>query len=202
MNWTSLNRSVAPPEYPVSVDHAKEHLRIDAGETLDDQLLMRYIATATDWVERETNRAIVEQTWVMRLDRFPYQLCDRGRYIELPKPPGVSATSITYVDTNGTTQTLAADQYVVFADDWQPFICEAYGTTWPTVRTQPGAVTVTYVAGYAKAGTNYRANIPDAIKSAIWTHVQGQYDNLPAADWAALERSIMLTIKPFRVPVV
>lgn len=194
MNWTSLNRTAAPAENPVSVAHAKEHLRIESSQTADDQLILRYIAAATAWVEKETNRALVTQTWAMRLDDFPR--CDgaRGRYIELPKPPGVSVTSITYVDTAGTTQTLATDRYAVVADEWQPFVCEAYGTTWPTVRSQPGAVTVTYVAGYDE--------VPDALKAAIWMHVQGQHDNLPATDWQALEHAIRNMVLPFRVPVI
>lgn len=194
MNWTSLNRTAAPAEYPVSVAHAKEHLRIEASQTADDQLILRYIAAATDWVEKETNRALVTQTWALRLDDFPRCGGARGRYIELPKPPGVSVTSITYVDSAGVTQTLATDRYIALADDWQPFVCEAYGATWPTVRAQPGAVTVTYVAGYDE--------VPDALKAAIWMHVQGQHDNLPAADWQALERAIRNMVLPYRVPVI
>lgn len=200
MNWTSLNRiAPLPPEYPVTVDQAKDHLRMDADSTVDDELVNRYIAAATDWVEKFTNRALCQQTWAMRLDDFPRCTGARGRYIELPKPPGISVASITYVDTAGVTQTLATDRYAVFADDWQPFVTEAYGTTWPSVRSQPGAVTVTFVAGYAKEGSSYRTNVPDALKAAIWMHVQGQYDNLPAADWQALERAIKNMVEPYRV---
>lgn len=200
MSFTTLTRSGSLPATPISTTEAKAHLRVD-GST-DDDLIARYIAGATDWVEKETNRALVEQTWVMRLDDFPRDSCARGRYIELPKPPVVSITSIAYVDTAGATQTLASNLYSLVADDWQPFVCEVYGTTWPTVRSQPGAVTVTYLAGYPKSGADYGANVPGALKSALWMHVQGQYDNLPAADWQALERAIRNMILPYRVPVI
>lgn len=199
MNWTSLNLGTAPTVYPVTAAHVKEHLRVDASFVTDDDLITRYIATATDFVEKFTNRALVEQTWVMKLDAFPNGSGDRGRYIELPKPPGISVTSITYVDTAGATQTLASNQYTVLADHWQPFVCEAYGCSWPSVRSQPDAVAVTWLAGYARTGSDYRVNVPEAIKSAIWMHVQGQYDNLPAADWQALERAIKNLIEPYRV---
>ena len=73
-------------------------------------------------------------------------------------------------------------------------VLKTYGATWPTVRAQPGAVTVTYVAGYDE--------VPDALKAAIWMHVQGQHDNLSAADWQALERAIRNMVLPYRVPVI
>ena len=199
MNRTSLARTVAPAASPVTVAQAKEQLRITASETADESMIERHIAAATDWVERELGRVLVQQTWALKLDGFPRACGDRGRFIELPKIPAQSVTSITYVDVNGATQTLAVDQYTVHADDWQPFVAEAYGVTWPSTRCQPAAVTVTFVAGYPPSGVSVDANIPAAIKQAILLHVQGQYDNLQAAEQAALERALRNLLNPYRV---
>ena len=200
MIWTSLNRTVAPPATPVTLAEAKAHLRVSDSDS--DDLIIGHLEAAAQFCEQHTNRALVEQTWAMKLDAFPRACSARGRYIDLPKPPTLSISSITYVDTNGTTQTLASDQYVFHADAWQPFIAEAYGVTWPSTRTQPGAVTVTFVAGYAQASGSYTPNIPPLIKSAVLQFVQGKYDNIMAADMKALEESLILSLNQLRVPVI
>lgn len=195
MNRTSLARTVPPSELPVSVAEAKEHLRVT--HSTDDDMIERHIEAATDLVERECGRVLVSQTWAMKLDGFPRACGVRGRYIELPKVPGRSVTSIAYVDLNGTAQTLATDQYTVHADDWQPFVSEAYGVSWPSTRLQPDAVTVTFVAGYASA-----AAVPSALKQAVLLHVQASYDNLQASEAQGLNASIRRLIAPYRVPVI
>lgn len=202
MNRTSLTRTIAPVASPVSVAQAKEHLRISQSETADDSMIQRYIEAATDLVERELGRVLVQQTWTLKLDAFPRGCGARGRFIELPKVPARSVSSITYVDTNGATQTLASDQYAVHADDWQPFVSEAYGVTWPSTRAQPDAVTVTFVAGYAPAGTSVDVNIPQTIKHAILLHVQASYDNLQASETQTLNATIKRLLAPYRVPVI
>lgn len=200
MKWSSLNRTVAPPATPVSLTEAKAHLRVSDSDS--DDLILGHIEAAAGFCERHTNRAFVEQTWAMKLDDFPRAYGDRGRYIELPKPPTLSITSITYVDADGATQTLASNQYVFHADEWQPFIAEAFGVTWPNTRCQPGAVTVTFVAGYAQASGSYTPNIPPGIKSAVLQYTQGKFDNLRPDDQKALEDSIKLTLNQHRVPVI
>ena len=98
----------------------------------------------------------MEQTLVLRRDWFP------ARRIRLPRPPLTSVTSITYTDTNGTSQTLATDQYTVNTFTTPGEIIEAWGKSWPTTRDIPNAVVVTYVTGYAQA-----EDVPQMVRNAI-----------------------------------
>jgi uncharacterized phiE125 gp8 family phage protein len=68
--------------------------------------------------------------------------------IWLPKPPLQSVSSIQYVDAAGDTQTLAAANYRVDADDEPARITPAYGLSWPTARQVTKAVTVIFIAGH------------------------------------------------------
>lgn len=87
------------------------------------------------------------------LDRFP------PWEISVPKPTLQSVTSITYVDTDGATQTLPPSAYLVDSKSEPGRITPAYGLVWPTTRWQTGAVTIRFVAGYADS-----ASVPACIK--------------------------------------
>lgn len=138
----SLTVTVPPRSDPVDLNDAKAQLKLDESVTADDDLITRYIRAAVRRAERFTGRSLITQTLEMVLDTFPAA-------IDLPRPPIRSISSITYVDGDGATQTLAADQYVLDDNVIRP----AFNVTWPTPRNQDRAVTVTYVAGYSTAFT-------------------------------------------------
>lgn len=151
-------------EEPVSLDEAKAHLRLDTDD--DDAYLAGCISAARIWVEGQTKRAILPQTWDYTIDGgWPYQ--DGFHRIVLPLNPvkSIAGTSpevfsITYVDENGATQTLAQSQYTLVSRTHGSYIKPAYGITWPSVRDVPNAVTVRFVAGDAD-------NIPQELHRAI-----------------------------------
>jgi len=175
----------APTDEPVSLIEAKQHCRIDS--TDDDGLLAGYILAARSWAEDYTRRAFMTQTWDYRIDAsiasgesvsgWPEVKVGSACYqrIHLPKPPLISVTSITYVDSNGVSQTLAADQYLVNAYSIEGIIDPAYGVTWPSVRRQMNAITVRFVCGYgANPGTGQEL---DRIRQAILLTVGHWYEN-------------------------
>lgn len=134
--------------------------------TTGDPEITTLIKTARHAAEGYTRRALVTQTWDLKLDSFP---C---RTIHLPKPNLQSVTSITYIDTDGTTQTLAADQYLVDTSSTPARITSAFGLVWPVTRWQNNAVTVRFVAGYGLA-----ADVPDGIKSWMIVRIKHLFDN-------------------------
>ena len=142
------------PGTAVSVSDIKSHLRIDDDE--EDTLIGDYGASAERAVEAELAIAILAQTLVLRLDRFP------AWRIRLPRPPLTSVTSITYIDTDGNSQTWASSNYTVNTFTTPGEIVLAFGKSWPVTRSIPNAVVVTYVAGYADVDA-----LPAMIKSAV-----------------------------------
>lgn len=106
-------------------------------------------------------------TYTLKLDRFPFD-----DYIDLPKPPLVSVTSVSYVDLTGATQTFSASRYEVDTDGEPGRIYLKYGESWPSTRTQRNAVTIVFVAGYGDA-----SDVPENIKHSIKLKAAHWYEN-------------------------
>lgn len=166
----------APEVEPVTLSEAKAHLAID-GDDFDD-LVAGYISAARQHLDGATGilrRAIVRQTWELRLRAFPDVL-------ELPLPPLQSVTSISYIGTDGDTQTLSPSAYQVGGiGGAQPgCIVPAFGSQWPATRDVPEAVKIRFVAGYPDNGASppdLRANIPTPLRQAIMELVADMWAN-------------------------
>lgn len=185
----ALNRTVEQAAKPLTLDEAKEHLRVDF--TDDDALIHGLIDAATQHVEDVTSRALVTQTWTLRGDRFP-----TSGEVVLPRPPLQSVSSITYIDTSGASQTLATSEYDVHTDTLPGRITRAYNVTWPSVRAQPNAVTITYVAGWTEGA------VPEALKSALKLIVGDLYRNREdtiTGTVAARLKAVDALLGPYRV---
>jgi uncharacterized phiE125 gp8 family phage protein len=159
-------------ESPVTLDEAKDHLRVVG--TDDDQYINGLLLAATEWAEKFQNRTYVLRPRSMELDAFQTIICP-------PYPPLWSVTSISYVDTNGTTQTLAEAYYRVNTGSEPGRITEAYNYYWPDTRAVTGAVTISYIAGYGTA-----AKVPDDVKAAIKLIVGHLYEHREAVSEVTL----------------
>lgn len=152
--------------YPVTVGDVLTHSRIDAHD--DDAYLANLIIKSTRAIERELDRQFITATWKLYLDEFPDEII-------LRKLPVATITSIAYVDTAGSAQTLAATEYQsdLTSPDAPGRIRPAYGKVWPSTRADTyNAVTVTFTAGYGAASA-----VPQTIKHAICIMVSHWYEN-------------------------
>jgi uncharacterized phiE125 gp8 family phage protein len=118
------------------------------GITADDALVTgTIIPAAVDRCELKTERQLPDATWELRLDGWP-----RCGWIEIPKPPLVSITSVKYYDTNGVQQTWASTNYDVDIPVGprcrRGRLALAYGVSWPTVQCRVNAITIRFRAGY------------------------------------------------------
>ena len=146
-------KTVEPQAEPVSLAEAKTWCRVDADDVTQDPNISGLITAARQYVEAITKFQLVTATWKLSLDSFydPEYSSDtyNGWTLRLPKPPLVSVSSLTYVDTGGTTQTIAAANYVVDTNTKPGRVTPSYTTTWPAARNVLNAVNVTYISGYA-----------------------------------------------------
>ena len=153
MHW-SLTLVTGPVAEPISSTAAKLWLRLD--HTVEDALVDDLVQMVREQIE-EHGIAVMTQTWDLRLDRFP-------SVIRIPKTPVQSVSSINYIDVNGDTQLLAASKYTVDVRSTPARIVSEYGTSWPSTRSEPNAVTVQFVAGYGDGAT---PGIPERILQAM-----------------------------------
>lgn len=192
----SLTLVTEPTNEPLTLQQAKDHLRLDTDD--DDSLLVDLIKAARVWVEGQTHRALLTQTWDYGIDGgWPYR---RGQpYIKLPLNPVASITSITYVDGTSPNPTLASTQYTVAARKHGSFIVPAYNVTWPTVRCVPDAVVVRFVAG--------ESTCPKPLERAIALLVTHMYENREAVNTGQgqvimdIPYSLEAMISPYRAGI-
>jgi uncharacterized phiE125 gp8 family phage protein len=188
--------TVTPPASdPLSLAEARAHLRITS--TAEDGLLAGYILAAREFVENATHRKLITQTLDYTLDDGWPCVIARGYYrsrIELPVQPVASVSSITYVDSGGSSQTLAADQYVVRTDGPVPFIEPAYGVSWPSVRCQSAAITVRFIAGTDVA------EVPNPLMQAMRLLVAHANENREAIASSGVFTEVPLGVEAFLSP--
>lgn len=151
----------APSEEPLTAADAIAQLRLDTSQL--DGLLDARIVAAREYAERYTSRALTTRTYDWTLDAF-------ADILYVPMPPLQSVTSITYIDTAGTTQTLATSEYTVDTASQPGRILPAHNKSWPSTRGHVNDVTIRFVAGYGAA-----AAVPYAIKAAMLLIV-GEFD--------------------------
>lgn len=156
--------TTAPTTEPLDVEEAKAHCRIDS--SAENGLIQRLIKMAREAVEFDAEIALCTQTRKQYLDYFP------AGPIELRSPPIIAVSSITYVDTDGTTQTLAASEYETDATARPGIIIPSYGNYWPSTRVQLRAVTVTFTCGYGGA-----ESVPEIAKQAMALKIAAAYQN-------------------------
>lgn len=192
-----LKLITAPPVEPLTLADAYAQCQVDTTGSPPtsghDAFFNATIPAVRQNAENELGRALVQQTWELWLDEFPHALQDdlarQGgganypfgvrryprrhdwRQITVPLPPLQSVTSIKYIDTTGTEQTLDPTLYIVDTSVEPSKIVPAVGQCWPEVQCQPGAVKIRFVAGYAPTYTgsppmvdSYTANIPPGIR--------------------------------------
>ena len=147
---------VTPPSYPfLTAAGLAAHLRIDSSfENSVVAALSASVSTHLDGRDGLLGRAILTQTWRLSLDRFPREngpfANRKSRAIVLPLPPLQAVSSVTYLDESNVQQTLQPGTYVVLGTGGHDAarVVPAHGTEWPCTLDFPGAVTVTFRAGY------------------------------------------------------
>lgn len=150
----SLTETVAPSVEPITTAEAKTELRVEHSE--EDDLIDRKIKAARRMVEKITRRSLINTTFTLKLDAFPVE-------IRTPRSPLSSVTSITHIDCDGNSQTVASSVYDVDTDTEPGRIFLKFDQSWPDTRTINNAVTVTFVAGFGSAASS----VPESLRSAV-----------------------------------
>ena len=182
----------APPVEPVTLAEARSHLRLVASGSPashpDDTYVERLIAAARNNAEGYMGRTIIETEYEWKFNQFP----SLDASLVFPRDTVLSVQSIAYIDDNGDSQSFT-DYSTSFAD-YKSIIVPSYGNEWPVVRGHLNDITITFKAGYAadSSPTDYRANVPEAIKQAILLLVGHFYEN---------REQVMTDVRPEQLPM-
>lgn len=154
----------------------KAHARIYHSE--DDAYIATLILSATQVIEHETRRALINRSFTLQLEGFPAD----GEII-LPRSPLSTVSSVTYTDAAGATQTLSASDYNTYSVNGVGRVVLKSTASWPTTQgTGALDVSVTFTAGYGASS----ASVPAALRHAVLLQATHMYDNRTAVAPAQL----------------
>lgn len=170
----------APAVEPVTLERFKEHVGVPSSDTNNNGELRQCLLSAREFVENYRDRQFVSATWREAFDAFP-------REFRPLKSPLTSVTTLTYTDTAGDSQTVAASTYVVDTYAEPGRITLAYGKAWPTPKYEANVVLLTYVAGYTK--------VPEAAKQAILLLAAHWFDSPEPAVKGSIVSMIPFTVQ-------
>ena len=162
-NWT-LARTSSPSGLAVSLQEAKNYLRVSGNGQDDDITLL--IEASTEKLERDINRGIISATWQQAMSSFPSD----AEMIHLMMGMDTAVSSITYVDTDGVTQTL--DSSLWSYSNARSGVFSESGDGWPEVsrETKSDKVFVNFTCGVADSDC-----VPRLMKQAILLEVGRAY---------------------------
>lgn len=142
--------TVPPSIEPISLADAKLHLRIEPSDTWQDDHIDLLIVAARAKLEADLGFAVMAQTLRTDLSCFPSR---PATYPAVWLGGGASAavSSIVYIDSAGAEQTIDSADYLVDAVSSPALVVPAPGKAWPATQHRPGAVRITWTAGWASA---------------------------------------------------
>ena len=137
--WNRLKLVTAAAVPALSLPDAKKHLRIFHDD--EDDYITGIVAAAQGYIEGPNGAgvALKPQTWRLSLDYFPCEIL-------IPLGPVTEITGISYTGANGNEAML--DSWRSDLDASPVRIWPARDTSWPAIICEPGAVKVTFTAGF------------------------------------------------------
>lgn len=148
-------KTVAATFQPLGMDDLKRMIPVSGNHW--DNVLEAALAEGIEQFENDTGIVCCTSTWQEKLDDWP-----ECGYIRLQRRPVASVSSITYLDSNGDSQTWASSNYTLDSNRAIASIFPTYSAVFPSLRGIENSVTITYVAGYTSA-----LNVPQIAKFAI-----------------------------------
>ena len=186
-----LARTAAPAVQPVDLAAVKRQVNseeFDDDDTLLQEKLDAAVGELDGYAGRLGGRCLVEQTWVLYLDRFQhpglYGGHDRHRYrrareIRLPLSPLIAVDSITYLDASSVRQTLDPATYTAVTGEQARVVLKA-SASWPSALCDVRSIAVTFKSGYAAKGSNAEpdpADVPAPLRQWIQLRAAELYAN-------------------------
>lgn len=150
------------PNEIVSLETAKQHLKIEAEFIEEDSLIQGYIDAAIAYIATYLGRDVQNQQYVVKGKSFEDVLSFQNQL-------KITVDSIVYKDESGAEQTLATENYTLTSIDKFENKLEYITEELPKVQANKfDAVALTVTCGFKK--------LPKAIKQAVLLLVSDFYE--------------------------
>ena len=179
-----------PAVEPVTVGDAKAHLRID--NSTEDVLIASLILTSRLHVEAALGLALINQTWMMVLDRWPPSCA-----VDIPISPLQAVTAVRVRDVAGASSLVPATSYVVDIASKTPRLVWNYVVPTYPLRAANG-IEIDLSAGFGASA----ASVPAPLKHAILMLTSHWYEHRDpveiGSNTAHIPDAVADLIQPFR----
>ncbi|MBB3947185.1 putative phiE125 gp8 family phage protein [Rhizobium skierniewicense] len=179
---------LTPPQAEaLTLADVKAHLRLDGDD--EDALLTSLIATARDYLERQTGLCLMRQSFRLYLDDWPL-----NSVILIAKGPVQAIETILVFDDAGDPFDVTAIEKLLDGEG-RP------ARLWVRQPPAPGqplnGIEIDFTAGFGESG----ADVPDTLKRAMLVHIAHMYAFRgavsPADQPAGVPRGYERLIAPF-----
>lgn len=171
-----LQRISAPSAEPVTLEEAKQYLRIEHDN--EDALIEDLVTAARMMAEQWLRRSIITQSWLLSYD---YGIPEG---VWLPMGPVQAVANVESINDEDISQPISSSTYRLNA---------AKDTLLLDAMITGTRVAITYSAGYGDA-----EDVPLPILQGILSHVAFLYENRGEMLGAALPGSVASLYLPFR----
>jgi uncharacterized phiE125 gp8 family phage protein len=179
-----------PAVEPVTVSDVKAHLRVDG--TTEDVLIGSLILTSRLHIEAALGLALINQTWMLVLDRWP-----PGGAVDIPISPLQAVTAVRVRDLAGVAVLVPATSYVVDIASKTPRLVWNYVVPAYPTRAANG-IEIDLSVGFGATA----ASVPAPLKHAIMMLAAHWYEHRDPVEigstTARIPDAVADIIQPFR----
>ena len=204
----AIRRVVEPAALPLSLNEAKAHLRLDRPE--EEALVAAMIRAATDLVEEHLGRALISQTWILSLDRWPARrvahnvaggpisaVWEPATHVALPRAPVQSVDSVTVFADDDTSTVFSPANYFLDTASEPARLTLRRGAGAPVPTRAAGGIEVRFVAGYGDTQSDVPVALVEGIKRLV-TYLFEHRDNAePGA--GSMPANVQALFAPYRM---
>jgi uncharacterized phiE125 gp8 family phage protein len=174
-----------PAVEPVTLAEMRAYLRLD--DNAEDDLVAALVMAARLLVEAACGRQLVEQTWRLILDRWPY-----GRVVRLPLSPLIRVERVRVFDAAGAPMDLAPLLYRAEGASDPPRVAVSAAAAEPGLPAE--GIHLDVAVGFGPAA----ADVPAPLAQAIRLLVARWFENRGDAPGTALPPDVAALVAPYR----
>lgn len=181
-----------PATEPVTVAEAKAHARID--NNVEDVLITSLILTSRLHIEAALGLALITQSWLMRLDRWP-----KSNVVTLPLRPAQAVTAVRLFALDGVPQPLDSGSYRLDGEQTPPRLVPVDGV-WPSPQRRHAGIEIAFTAGYGDAPDDVPQPLRHALKCLVAHWYEHRDPFLMGPRNTAVPPAIGELLMPYQVP--
>ena len=178
-----------PAVEPLSLAEAKEHLKVEVD--VDDNLISRLITTARQHVEKQIDKVMIDQTWLIYLSDWP-----GTSEVKLPVAPISAVNDLRTWSSDGIASTVDPSHYYADLADTPQRLVLRGSRIWLKPSQVANGIEIEVIAGYGPDGVS----VPAPLRTAMLLLIAHWYENRQPDCAGAVGGSIATSLQSLLAP--